>query len=417
MSIIDILFQRQYQRIRQREAPLLKEREQYLNHLLRSGVSVKRVSVIASRLLHINRLIGLESLRKVEEVELEQAVERWVAYIEEHPRKPIAATTSYTFLNTIVNWLRFHDLLQTQAPSVGPYDALLTEFMNFVINERKMAPDTIQSYRFKLAAFFSRIGWRHQQISFITISDVDEYLETIRCEGLKPRSIAAHAQALRALFRYLEARNLTRPGIARAIPIPSISRHDQRPKGPRWKDVRKLLKTSAEAGPLELRAVAIASLCSIYGLRGKEIRALTLEDFNWINETFTVRRAKNDRYQEFPIQFEVGEIILRYLKKARPACRFRQLFVTLKPPYRPLHQTTLDRIIKRRMLNHGIESEYFGTHALRHSCATELLRKGASLAEIADFLGHRDIRSVCIYAKFDSRLLKKVAAFSLSDVQ
>jgi integrase/recombinase XerD len=163
--------------------------------------------------------------------------------------------------------------------------------------------------------------------------------------------------------------------------------------------------------------VAIASLCSIYGLRGKEIRALTLEDFNWINETFTVRRAKNGRHQEFPIQFEVGEVILRYLKKARPACRFRQLFVSLKPPYRPLHQTTLGRIIKRRMLNHGIESEYFGTHALRHSCATELLRKGASLAEIADFLGHRDIRSVCIYAKFDSRLLKKVAAFSLSDVQ
>ena len=321
MSIIDVLFQRQYQRIRQREAPLLKEREQYLNHLMHSGASIKRVSVIASRLLHINRLIGLESLRKVEEVELEQAVERWVAYIKEHPRKPIAATTSYTFLNTTVNWLRFHNLLQTQAPSVSPYDALLTEFMNFVINERKMAPDTIQTYRFKLAAFFSRIGWHHQQISSITISDVDEYLETIRCEGLKPRSIAAHAQALRALFRYLEARNLTRPGIARAIPIPSISRHDQRPKGPRWKDVRKLLKTSAEAGPLELRAVAIASLCSIYGLRGKEVRALMMEDFNWINETFTVRRAKNDRYQEFPIQFEVGEIILRYLKKARPICQ------------------------------------------------------------------------------------------------
>src|ERR1700733_4332226 len=105
MSIIDILFQRQYQRIRQREAPLLKEREQYLNHLMHSGASVKRVSVIASRLLHINRLIGLESLRKVEEVELERAVERWVAYIEEQPRKPIAATTSYTFLNTTVNWL------------------------------------------------------------------------------------------------------------------------------------------------------------------------------------------------------------------------------------------------------------------------------------------------------------------------
>jgi integrase/recombinase XerD len=358
----------------------------------------------------------MESLRKVDEVELEQAVERWVAYIDEHPRRRIAATTSYTFLNTTVNWLRFHDLLPIPPLPVDPFASLLTEFMHFVINERRMAPDTIQSYRFKLAAFFSKIGWRHRQISSIMISDIDEYLEHMRVEGLKPRSIAAHAQALRALFRYLEAKNLTQPGIARAIPIPSIPRYESYPKGPKWRDVRKLLKTSAEAGPLELRAVAIAFLCSIYGLRGKEIRTLTLEDFNWISETFTVRRAKSGRFQEFPIQFEVGEIILRYLQEARPACGFRQLFVTLKPPYRPLHQATLGRIIKRRMIDRGIESEYFGTHALRHACATELLRKGSSLSEIADFLGHRGIRSVCVYAKFDSRSLKKVAAFSLAGV-
>jgi hypothetical protein len=140
MSIIDILFQRQYERIRQREAPLLREREQYLNHLMYSGASVRRVRVIASKLLHINRLIGMKSLRKVDEVELAQAVEGWVAYIDEHPRRRIAATTSYTFLNTTVNWLRFHDLLPIQPLPVDPFASLLREFMHFVINERRMAP-------------------------------------------------------------------------------------------------------------------------------------------------------------------------------------------------------------------------------------------------------------------------------------
>jgi site-specific recombinase XerC len=154
-----------------------------------------------------------------------------VAYIEGHPRRRIGATTSYTFLNTTVNWLRFYDLLPIQRLPVGPFTSLLTEFMHFVINERKLAPDTIQSYRFKLAAFFSKIGWRYRQISSIMISDIDEYLEHMRVEGLKPRSIAAHAQALRALFRYLEARKLTQPGIARAIPIPSIPRYDSSPRG------------------------------------------------------------------------------------------------------------------------------------------------------------------------------------------
>jgi integrase/recombinase XerD len=322
MSIIDILYQRQYERVRQREAPLLRERQQYLNYLMDSGASVTRVRVIASQLLHINRLIGMESLRQIDQVELDQAVERWLAYIDEHPRRQISTTTAYTFMNTAANWLRYHGLLPIQPLPIDPFASLLTEFMHFAANERRMAPDTIQSYRFKLAAFFAKVGWRHAQISSITISDVDEYLERIRGEGLKPRSIAAHAQALRALFRYVEAKKLIQPGIARAIPIPSIPRYDVQPKGPKWRDVRKLLKISAKAGPLELRAVAIAFLCSIYGLRGKEIRTLTLQDFNWISETFTVRRAKSGRFQEFPIQFEVGEIILRYLLKARPRVEF-----------------------------------------------------------------------------------------------
>src|SRR3981189_87488 len=131
MSIIDILFQRQYERIRQREAPLLREREQYLNHLMYSGASLRRVRVIASKLLHINRLIGMESLRQVDQVKLEQAVERWVAYIDEHPRRRIAATTSYTFMNTTVNWL-LPWLVTNSTLQVRPFASLLTEFMHFV---------------------------------------------------------------------------------------------------------------------------------------------------------------------------------------------------------------------------------------------------------------------------------------------
>jgi hypothetical protein len=57
----------------------------------------------------------------------------------------------------------------------------------------------------------------------------------------------------------------------------------------------------------------------------------------------------------------------------------------------------------------GIESVNFGSHSLRHACATELLRKGTSLKDIASFLGHRNIESVSVYAKYDNRMLRAVA--------
>jgi integrase len=53
----------------------------------------------------------------------------------------------------------------------------------------------------------------------------------------------------------------------------------------------------------------------------------------------------------------------------------------------------------------------------RSACATRFLRMGTSLKEIADFLGHRDMNSVSIYAKHDTRALRKVAAFRLAGLR
>jgi integrase len=144
---------------------------------------------------------------------------------------------------------------------------------------------------------------------------------------------------------------------------------------------------------------------------------LTLDDFDWINETFTVRRAKRGRIQQFPIQAEVGEVILKYLRNGRPRSSSRKLFLTLQPPYRSVNPATFWTIILKRIRRFGLPLTPFGPHALRRACATELLHKGSSLRDIADFLGHRNLQSVSIYAKYDTGSLKKVAAFSLGGLK
>ena len=64
-----------------------------------------------------------------------------------------------------------------------------------------------------------------------------------------------------------------------------------------------------------------------------------------------------------------------------------------------------------------IESANFGPHSLRHACATALLRRGTALKDISSFLGHRHMDSVSAYAKYDSRMLRAVAAFGLAGVR
>lgn len=78
--------------------------------------------------------------------------------------------------------------------------------------------------------------------------------------------------------------------------------------------------------------VSVLLLCAICGIRSSEVSNLMLKDFDWIDETFVARRTKHGRVQRFPLPFEVGEAILRYLKESRPQCLCRHLFVTLVAP-------------------------------------------------------------------------------------
>jgi integrase/recombinase XerD len=52
---------------------------------------------------------------------------------------------------------------------------------------------------------------------------------------------------------------------------------------------------------------------------------------------------------------------------------------------------------------------YVGSHMLRHSLATNLVKRGAPLEEIGDMLRHRSRASTMIYAKLDVDGLRSIA--------
>lgn len=180
--------------------------------------------------------------------------------------------------------------------------------------------------------------------------------------------------------------------------------------------MRRLLRKTSEAEPKKRRTRAILYLLAVYGLRRSEVARLELGDFDWRSESFMVRRAKRRGIQYFPIQYEVGEAIIDYLQYGRPRCACRNLFVSLCPPHHPFGVVGISQSVRLKMKSMNIESVNISPHSLRHACATRLLSQGSSLQEIADFLGHRDLNSVGIYARYDTRLLRKVAAFSLAGV-
>jgi integrase/recombinase XerD len=257
--------------------------------------------------------------------------------------------------------------------------------------------------------FQCRREWR--KLSCISVTDVDDYL-AVRSNRWTKVTVASRAAALRAFFRHAESRGWCKPGIAKATKSPPLRSGHLADQGPKWSDVQRLLRTENEDKPAALRARAILVLFSFYGLRRSEVAGLRLIDFNWMNLVFTVRRAKGGPLQQFPIQPELADALSRYLRFARPLCSCQHVFVSLHPPYRPIHPVSLSKIVSSRMKRLGIPSRHMGPHSLRHACATHLLRQGASLQEIV--LGHRDCETVGIYAKFDIEALRTVAKLDLT---
>jgi site-specific recombinase XerD len=352
----------------------------------------------------------------VSSVEVRDATQKWLRHIADHQSRGVRPSSAYTFQNAAENWLRFHNLLIASEPQIGRFDAELQGFMQFVAT-RQSSPDSLHNQRARISVFLAWAGERYSQLSDVSLTDVDRFLEEKRLCGLKPRSLASYCHSLRTFFRYAAHQGWSQSTIARGIKSPPVSTFGETPRGPCWKDVRRMLNVSIGETPAELRTAAILPLCAIYAMRGIEVRRLLISDIDWINETFVVRRAKRGPIQHFPLQYEVGQAVLRYLRCGRPKCNNSHLFVTLRPPYRPMNQCVLAALVRFRMKAMKVESIQCGTHSLRHACATELLRRGSSLVEIADFLGHRSIQSVSIYAKLDNRSLRQVATFSLAGVR
>lgn len=402
-------------RLRHESAPLLKEREQYLSHLLQMGFCRESVRSTAAYLIHVVRVMNMQSMRNVSHREIEAAGQAWATY-EGPLRKNLSRGGSpRVFVRVAQAWLRFHGHLE--GPPPNGFHRVIEEFIDAMRSARGLAPDTVRGYRSRAFVFLKWFGERYQSLEQVSLLHVDDFLASKRAEGWSVRTIASQCQALRSFFKFAEMRGWCAPGLALGIRSPRIPKYDDRPKAPTWAEVRRLIKSADGSSPTNLRAKAILLLFAIYGLRSSEVAGLQLSDFDWRNEIFTVRRAKRGGIQQYPIQYEVGEAIIRYLQKGRKRCSSRHVFLSTHPPYGPILSGPMWRIVGNRMRMLGIQLQHVGPHSLRHGCATRLLQKGASLREIADFLGHRDIKSIGIYARYDIRSLRKVAAFSLAGVR
>jgi integrase/recombinase XerD len=200
--------------------------------------------------------------------------------------------------------------------------------------------------------------------------------------------------ALRALLRYLFLAGRLAVDLTGAVPAVAGWRLRGLPHALTAEQVRQLLRICDRRQAIGRRDYAVLVLLVRLGLRVGEVAALELDDLDWRAGEFLVR-GKGRREDRLPLPADAGAALAGYLRTSRPRTTLRPVFLGVRAPHRALSPSGVGTIARRALAQAGLPG--IPPHRLRHTAATQLLRSGASLDEIAQVLRHRSHDTTAIY--------------------
>lgn len=281
-------------------------------------------------------------------------------------------------------------------------------FDEYLRRVRGVCPGTRRSYARYAGQFLVTVfGDRGVEFSEVQPLEVAAFVSGLSGR-YSPRTVEHAASALRTFLGFLCAREWCEHRLANAVPmVPHRPSGLVRHLAPQV--LEQLIASLATASPRDLRDRAIIVIIARLGLRPGEVAQLRLEDIDWHNAVVRVRARKTGHGALLPLTRQVGAALADYLQHGRPQTEAREVFVLhwLRVGA-PISTAIVGRAVQRAVDNAGIDAPVRGGNLLRHSMATELLARGASLPEIADVLGHSCLATTRIYAAVDIGHLREV---------
>jgi len=372
--------------------PLGAHVEGFWEDLLRQGYSPLSAGGLLRLTAHLGRWLEAERLALVD------VSEDVVATFLRH-RRQCGYTQHFTrrALDPLLGYLRGVGIVPTPLPAVddSPVGRLVREYATYLRRERGLAASTIRA-RADFARRFvlherPRLDWAR-----LTAAEVTGFVLR-RSQQLSIPSCKHAVTRLRSLLRFLHVQGATTHDLASCVPAVAGWRLSGLPKALEASQTDALLQ-SFDRSPVGLRDAAIVRLLLRLGLRAAEVAALDLDDVDWRSGELAVP-GKGRHESRLPLPPDVGRALAAYLRRGRPHASTRSLFLRSHAPHTRIRPGAVSHLAQTALRRAGVAAG--GAHLLRHTAATQLLRRGASLPEIAHLLRHRHIDTTAIYAKVD----------------
>jgi site-specific recombinase XerD len=221
---------------------------------------------------------------------------------------------------------------------------------------------------------------------------------------------ASHlATAFRSYFRFLQFQGVPVGHLISGIPHVAHNKHFAARVVMTDAQVRLLLAGFDCSKAKEQRDYAMALCMLDLGIRASDVSALTLDDIDWHRGVIRISNVKTSRPYSLPLPNRVGRAIAKYLGHGRPKSGLREVFLRHQTPVKKMESRSVQSAMRTAYVRAGLQHLGHGSHVLRRTAATRMLRHGVPLKEIADVLGHQSIDTTLRYARLDPLELAKVA--------
>ena len=291
--------------------------------------------------------------------------------------------------------------------TINSLDQLTDQFINYLVVEKGLSRNTVAAYSKDLILYLECL--RANGISDIADADmalVLKHLIDLRDAGLGPRSRARHLVALRGFYRFLVREKILETNPAQMVDLPKAGR--KLPDVLKVEEVVRLLEAPDASKPLGLRDAAMLELLYAAGLRVSELIKVGIANIN-LEACFVRVLGKGSKERVVPIGQVAKKKADAYLASGRPVLLKGRpspyLFVTRSAM--PMTRQGFWKLLKQYALKAGL-SYKIAPHALRHSFAPHLLKRGADLRSVQVMLGHVDISTTQIYTPVAQERLKAV---------
>lgn len=315
-------------------------------------------------------------------------------------------------LEQLLEHLRKRAVIPDREPvrDQSPLADILSRYEKHLRSERGLVTATVLNYQPFIRRFLVH-RFREGPFLFgqINASDISNFVLR-HGPGMSVGRAQLMTTAFRSFFRYLFQKGELQTNLAAAVPTVADWRLAAVPKYLTPKQVTRVLEGCNRRTTTGRRDYAILLLLARLGLRASEVVALQLEDINWRAGEIIVR-GKGLFHDRMPLPPDVGQALASYLRRDRPRCRTRRVFICVRAPHRGLAgASTLTTIVRRALTRADLQLTFKGAaHLFRHSLATSMLHSGATMGEIGEVLRHRLPNTTEIYAKVDFEGLRSLA--------